>query len=438
MFKDMVIPDENSLVELLAGDVRNEDACVTGRYIDKIHLTCHIGGAEFNHMKEKFKTLSAIMWYDDTKKPMVRIKHNDYPDIKQVKCVAGEAKREKYQDGFRIKVAGSGCMRVYFKSYRDKKSKKKVYVASIRLNPSALSFASMMKIQGFLFHVVGQGILDALKSAKVTRLDVAVDVANVKVDDFYFLHQTKRKMGNFISQYGETETVYLGERDNGMCIYNKAVEIREKPFKEDSYEDGEQGRRTRSKMPLTRFEVRMKPNIAFEELLTKTYLGDFGKLECYRVSGLVSLEPDFLDAAKLKGLKHVMDRKDPATKKLLKEVLDRAKVDLGITEDGAVNCEDALALLALIGPKWELAEEPLKTRYKGAQRRYVHEGLITQNLIKLARVKGQQWAKEQRRILGIKKSDATLDSALIGMPITKVDALRLIACRKAVVVRKES
>lgn len=277
--------------------------------------------------------------------------------------------------------------------------------------------------------------MDALKTAKVTRLDIAVDVANVLVDDFYFKHRTKRKTSNFMNQHGEIETVYFGERDNGMCIYNKAAEIRAKPFKEDSYEDGEKGKRTRPKMPLTRFEGRMQPNITFEELLTKTCLGDFGKLECYKVSGMVSLDKDFLDAAKLKGLKHVMNRKDTAAKKLPEEVLRRAKVDIGITEDGTVNCEDTLGLLELIGPSWHSAKEPLQKRYKGAQKRYVHEGMITPHLIKLARGKGQSWKKEQRRILGIKKSAVPDDASLIGRPITKADALRLIACRKTVSTR---
>jgi len=98
-----------------------------------------------------------------------------------------------------------------------------------------------------------------LKNARINRIDLAIDVNNVNIDQMY-VHSARKSMTRMIftnssSKGGKTEYLGQAKSEKMFRIYDKAAELKKKnlkkiaEFKEEALEDN-----------ITRIELELKPN----------------------------------------------------------------------------------------------------------------------------------------------------------------------------------
>ena len=92
------------------------------------------------------------------------------------------------------------------------------------INPVALNARGLAHIQELFDHHFHIG-WDALRTGTVTRVDAALDIDGVSIDDFIWDMKQRKKRQTYASS-GKYETIYLGAKNGSpLVIYNKAKQL---------------------------------------------------------------------------------------------------------------------------------------------------------------------------------------------------------------------
>lgn len=133
---------------------------------------------------------------------------------------------------------------------------KKAGTAFVRLefNPDRLGVNGVDHLRASCGWLFNGGYQQVVNGGKVTRLDVAVDISNVSVEDLIVTKKGVRKYCCF-GKNGFTETSYLGApKKSQATVYDKAKELAAKHKQPPAY-------------PLTRIEMRLCPNVPLKDLV---------------------------------------------------------------------------------------------------------------------------------------------------------------------------
>jgi hypothetical protein len=184
----------------------------------------------------------------------------------------------------------------------------------LQLNPSALDKTLAKSLKADLVYLLGDKYVDLYHNSSVTRLDIAADFINLKVDDFNLLSSKQRRSSSFYNQKGETETVYLGHKKSNLSIkiYDKTAQCQAKRKYCDASKQ------------ITRIEASINPHCAWKDI-TKIE-NPFEGLRIYKLSDLITEEQlpiSFCDSLQLRGLTATLRLLKPDEKKFVKSILDR-------------------------------------------------------------------------------------------------------------------
>jgi hypothetical protein len=183
-------------------------------------------------------------------------------------------------------------------------------------NPAILDIAGVNRVVEILDSVFVEGSYHLLRNSFVTRLDVALDLYGLSVDQLIVWNRRQRTFGVFSDQYGIPRTLYLGKsKSNRTVVYDKDCE------------DG----------PSVRVERRIHPKCRGSQLASLP--------DPFRVVQMVhtdSLRPflsgmipnQFFDSVRLRGFTHVLATLPAAQRRAIKAVLkDPAQSALPSTEE---------------------------------------------------------------------------------------------------------
>jgi hypothetical protein len=100
----------------------------------------------------------------------------------------------------------------------------------LEFNPAKLGFDGVSSLDMILTEIFPDGWLYFVKYGRVSRIDVAVDLPGMRMDDFLLLPQQGIVYQRFLSN-GHLKTVYLGTPgSNQTRIYSKSAEQKAKGF----------------------------------------------------------------------------------------------------------------------------------------------------------------------------------------------------------------
>lgn len=130
-----------------------------------------------------------------------------------------------------------------------------------------------------------------IRLGKVTRLDIAANFSNVKVDDIFVDQKQCRFTGIFTSEERGTESIYLNRQRGNyqLVIYDKKAWANKYGYKEPPYE-------------LTRFEARIKKGFIFNTISELT--NPFPRLSVYKATEVIRnnrMPICFLDSIRYRG-----------------------------------------------------------------------------------------------------------------------------------------
>jgi len=179
----------------------------------------------------------------------------------------------------------------------------------IEFNPHRLGKDGIAAMFGALESHIGKELsLKSLqKTAKVTIIDVTLDIQNIHMNDLLLDKSDSHKTHAYFSASGRMETFYAGIRINqkngDILLYNKGKEVKEKSlkpnFKPGPYKD------LPLDIPFTRLEVTKRPNLTLGALAGME--NPFTKLNLYFVRDVKGPEGSrqwtwFVDSCRIRGI----------------------------------------------------------------------------------------------------------------------------------------
>jgi hypothetical protein len=169
-------------------------------------------------------------------------------DIESYKSLYAGNKPYKYV--YLKMINGSG---VYFEIC-PKPSKKNLPFLRFKFNPSKLGEMGIIELQSELDNLLSPGWKHILQHGRITRLDIALDVAGISLDSITITPNGPLRTTVY-KRSGNIETIYLGapKSANQWRIYDKAVELKSKGI---AVACG----------TLVRFERRIRTNMKVENL----------------------------------------------------------------------------------------------------------------------------------------------------------------------------
>lgn len=177
---------------------------------------------------------------------------------------------------------------------KEKYKKNNTRFFRLEWNPYYVNAFELFSILDVLLPNLSQKIFE---QGKITRIDIAQDVAQIKVDDC-LLHYPKSTITDVKSTSGRTEYIGGNKSPTQWAIYDKKAEIIEKNKKKPVA--------LREKVPnyeLTRFEVRLRLSCTFKDLMLKK--NPFEKLSVALYGNSKYKGDDvwgiFLDSCRLRG-----------------------------------------------------------------------------------------------------------------------------------------
>ncbi len=140
----------------------------------------------------------------------------------------------------------------------------------LEFNPTIIGPADVKDVVNFLSRVLRENPYSFIKKSKVTRLDIALDLTGLSLNDVIVHMGGIRKHGVFFGSKGRPETIYLGSpRSNcHLAVYDKTLPG--EPFG----------------LKALRIERRLKPHIPFEELVQLN--NPFGTIQLISTASLVA------------------------------------------------------------------------------------------------------------------------------------------------------
>lgn len=127
----------------------------------------------------------------------------------------------------------------------------------VEFNPAA---GCVQNLKGIVDQILPGGYEQLVEGGKCTRIDAAVDVYGIDINDLIILYPKMRKTKGFYNN-GKLETYTLGIKygETEICVYDKAAQI--KMLNEKS-----EIKLPIPKQPITRIEVRKKKGYLFKEI----------------------------------------------------------------------------------------------------------------------------------------------------------------------------
>ena len=182
----------------------------------------------------------------------------------------------------------------------------------LQLNPSELTKELTTLLRSDLDYILpGYLYVNLCYNSNVTRMDIAADFKNIKVDDFVFTNARQRISGMYFDQYGKTKTVYLGDNKCNIqiIIYDKTAKKRSLGHSTEEVQK-------------TRIEIKTTPNCPLKDI---TKIGNpFKGLKVYKLSHLIAdnrLPLSFCDSLKIRGLTATLRQLDKNDRKYVEALL---------------------------------------------------------------------------------------------------------------------
>lgn len=173
----------------------------------------------------------------------------------------------------------------------------------VELNPGLLQPLELKLVWELLSGVSENQISEGMlaEEAKVTRIDVAVDILNIDPEDILIDHKFTGKTNAYFGSGGKIETVYLNKKSKGSTtyLYDKKVQAQETGKSLDA------GVNQYGEAKYTRFECRVQTQKPFKKLASLK--NPLTKVELVDMDGCVAPgEPHvwalFQDACRYRGL----------------------------------------------------------------------------------------------------------------------------------------
>jgi hypothetical protein len=161
-------------------------------------------------------------------------------------------KGARYRINYRIELGGDSHCLLQFDPLQDKDANLRV-----EFNPDKAGENGVKQVVLILKQIFLTEYDRALRLARITRIDLAVDVNGVNLDQLIIFDLHKRSTRCFFDQQGKLESQYLGSptSEEQFCIYNKTRQMKV------SYNvDLDQ--------QIMRVELRCKKSLSMSELLT--------------------------------------------------------------------------------------------------------------------------------------------------------------------------
>jgi hypothetical protein len=181
----------------------------------------------------------------------------------------------------------------------------------IEFNPSKVGPQGVADLDLILTSVLGVSAATFLGEGKISRLDAAVDIPDLTVEDVIVRSKSQRKHGFSSDQKGRPVTAYLGgAKSNRTVTYDKAV--------------------GRNQSPVLRLERRILPKCLGRDL--PSLADPFSKLVLVRIEPLTPLLAPiaptlFFDSARMRGINRALSSLPSSQRK----AIDKALKEPGIT-----------------------------------------------------------------------------------------------------------
>jgi hypothetical protein len=177
-------------------------------------------------------------------------------------------------------------------------------------NPSIIGPEGLRYASDFLDSITGIGTNALFANGKITRIDLALDLPGLSLDNVIVRSKGQRKHGVYTSARSKIETIYLGSvKANRTAVYTKI---------KGDYE-------------LLRVERRMKPNILGKELSGLS--NPFDKVQMIATDSLLpyleGMVPEqFFDSIRMRGIRNAIAGLTPRQRREIKAVLSNPEESL--------------------------------------------------------------------------------------------------------------
>lgn len=186
-------------------------------------------------------------------------------------------------------------------------------------NTSELDKPMATSLSGDLKYLLGDRYPDFIRKSTVTRLDIAADFINLKMDDISIKNLRQRRSQANWGQNGQLQTLYIGHSKSDIMfrMYDKTAEIKAKSRSRSK------GTVDADEPQVTRIEASINPKCSFNRIAKID--NPFEGLEIYKLSYLVAdrrLPFSFSDSIHYRGLTATLKLLEPSERKAVKKLLD--------------------------------------------------------------------------------------------------------------------
>jgi hypothetical protein len=181
-------------------------------------------------------------------------------------------------------------------------------IADYRLefNPATAGRTGFDTVVNVLDELTNGLAMQMFRGGTITRVDVALDLAGLSVNDVLIWIKRQRKNGIFTDQFGYPQTLYLGGARSGQTVaYNKLDKATGEPF--------------------FRVERRIRPRCVAQDLVSLP--NPFTKVAMVHVDSVVPLietsHPEwFLDSVRVRGFSRAIRAMPRGQQKAIKQLLN--------------------------------------------------------------------------------------------------------------------
>jgi hypothetical protein len=170
-------------------------------------------------------------------------------------------------------------------------------------NPSVIGPLGIEYARSFINSMIDIGFDTLLADGKVTRMDAALDLVGISLDDVIVRSKKQRVHGVYTNQHSQLETVYLGSaKSNRTVVYNKV----------------------KGDFRVLRVERRMKPSVKGHQLVHFT--NPFDKVDLISTDSLLphldGMVPEqFFDRVRMRGIRNAISGLLPRQRRAIRRTL---------------------------------------------------------------------------------------------------------------------
>ena len=192
--------------------------------------------------------------------------------------------------------------------------------ARFEFNPTNLQIADLRSIVEFVLDIP---LETTLSMATINRIDVAVDLPGVSVNDLFCRAPNFRVSRSYYSSANARETEYIGKRNSPLCIkmYDKVAQM--KHWNSTHLQKFEIPNHA-----LTRIEAEVRPRCFFSEL--PALANPFSRFQIGYIANFPAkndLDSFFIDSVRLHGWTHAFAKASDSNKIRFKQLMNHAACD---------------------------------------------------------------------------------------------------------------